>query len=113
VKAKIKRYHSGIDMVKTGRTKRWMTSAYRLSVGGTAVANTLTAVLKLTFPFKGGSGRFRKWRGKPAIKIRRLILEMQRFAPDEPELLAGWFLEEYMRQVEEFRRGRQRKRVRS
>lgn len=113
VKAKNRRYGTGgLDMVKTGRTKNWMTRAYRLAVGGTAIARTLTGQLKLRFPFKGGSGRFRKAQSRGAITIQRLILEMQRFADDEPELLAKTFFESYMRQVDEFRRGRQRKRFR-
>jgi hypothetical protein len=111
---KQRKYGTGsIDIVKRGRTRQWMTSAYRLTVGGTAANRTLNGTLKLTFPFKGGSGRFKKPNSRGAITIQRLILELQRFADDEPRLLAQWFREEYMRQVDEFRRGRKRKRIRS
>jgi hypothetical protein len=103
----------GMDMVKTGRTRRWMTSAYRLTVGGTAGAQTLNAVLKLTFPFRGGSGRFRKRITKKGVNIQRMILEMQRFAADEPPQIVAWFNEEYWRLVNEFRSTRKRKRIRS
>lgn len=114
VRAKQKRYKTGgLDMVKTGRTRRWMLAARRISVGGTAIGKTLTGTLKLRFPFKGGTGKFRKPTSHGAITIQQLVAEMQRFADDEPPLVAQWFHEEYMRQVEEFRRGRQRKRVRS
>lgn len=111
---KQKKYGNGsIDMVKTGRTRQWMQSAYRLTVGGTAANRSLNGTLKLTFPFKGGSGRFRKAQSRGAITITRLILEMQRFADDEPRQLAADFHAEYMRQVDEFRRGRKRIRIRS
>lgn len=112
VKWKQKKYGTGgLDMVKRGRTRQWMLSAYRLTVGGTAASKTLNATLRLTFPFKGGSGRFRKPQSRGAVTIQRLILELQRFADDEPRLMAQWFHEEYMRQVDEFRRTRKRKRV--
>lgn len=114
---KQKRYGNGsIDMVKRGRTRQWMLSAYRLTVGGTASAGSLNATLKLTFPFEGGSGRFKN--GTPtkgargSITILQLIQEMQRFADDEPRLMAQWFHEEYMRQVDQFRSNRKRVRTR-
>lgn len=98
----------GLDMVKRGRTRQWMTSAYKLRMGGNAEAGTLKAQLILTFPFKGGSGRLRQPGGRGGIVIQQLIKEMQRFANDEPALLAGWFQEEYMRGVEQFRGNRKR-----
>jgi len=101
----------GMDLVKRGRTRQWMTSAYKLSVGGTAVARTLNATLKLTFPFKGGSGRFRKAQSRGSVTIQQMIAEMERFANDEPRKLAEWFLRYYMEQVEQFRATRKRRRT--
>ena len=116
---KQRKYGNGsIDMVKTGRTRRWMTSAYKLTVGGTASDRSLNATLKLTFPFKGGSGslaasRFGKGRrANGARVIAQLISEMQRFANDEPALIVEWWRKSYMRQVDEFRATRKRVRTR-
>lgn len=110
---KQQKYGTGsIDMVKRGRTRQWMTSAYRLTVGGTAAARTLNATLKTTFPFKGGSGSFRKSKARGALTIQQMIMELQRFADDEPRLMAQWFHEAYMRQVDQFRANRKRVRTR-
>ncbi len=102
----------GMDLVKRGRTRQWMTSAYKLTVGGSASDRTLNATLKLTFPFKGGSGRFRKAHSRGAITIRQMIHEMQTFANDEPAKIVDWFLRAYMEQVDEFRSTRKRVRTR-
>lgn len=113
VKYKQKRWRQGgMDMVKRGRTRAWMNMAYKLRLGGTAVAKTLSATLVTTFPFKGGSGRFRKPQSRQAITIERMIQELQRFADDEPRLMAMWFYEAYMRQATEYRRTRKRIRIR-
>ena len=99
-------------VVKRGRTRQWMLSAYKLRIGGVAAAHTLTANMILTFPFKGGSGRFRKPQARGAITIEQMIRELQRFADDEPRMMAIWFREAYMRQVDAFRSNRKRLRVR-
>lgn len=104
--------NGSIDMVKRGRTRQWMTSAYRLTVGGTASDRSLNATLKTTFPFKGGTGNFKKTPTRGALTILQMVKELQRFAEDEPRMLAIWFHEEYMRQVNEFRSNRKRVRTR-
>jgi len=107
---KRRKFRSTIDLVKTGRTQRWMTRAFKLRVGGTASGNNLKANLILTFPFKGGSGRFKK-RTHQAVNIANMILEIQRFANEEPAILAAWFKEEYMKLADEFRSTRKRIRI--
>ena len=109
-KFKLRRHQSTIDLVKTRRTKNWMTRAYKLRVGGSAGGGNLKATLILTFPFKGGSGRFKR-RTRQSDKIGQMILEIQRFAADEPAILAEWFKEEYMKLVENFRSTRKRTRI--
>lgn len=112
---KLRKYHSRTDLVKTGRTKDWMTRAYRLRIAGNAEAGTIKARLILTFPFKGGTGSFRTARTKQAAaaqkSIQQMIKEMETFARDEPKQLAGKFFEKYMGGVENFRAGRQRIRI--
>lgn len=111
VRSKQKRFGTGgLDLVKRGRTRSWMKSAYKLRLGGNAEAGTLKSTLILTFPFKGGSGRLRKVGTRGGIVIQQMIREMERFADDEPKQLAEWFHEEYMRGVEKFRGGRKRTR---
>lgn len=114
IRWKNRRYHmGGMDMVKTGDSRDVMTKQYKIKVGGSAANNDLSATLTLRFPFKGGTGRFRKPQSAGAISLATLILEMQTFADDEPKRLAKWFLESYMRQVNEMRSTRRRVRIRS
>ena len=109
---KIKRFRHRTDLVLTGRTKDWMTRAYKLRIGGNAEAGTTKATMILTFPFKGGTGRFKDpqtFKAAQAQKtIQMMIREMETFADDEKKRLADWFLEYYMRGVEKFRSGRKR-----
>lgn len=105
----------GMDLVKTGRTRRYMTNQYKLRLGGTADKGTLTATLILRFPFKGGTGKWRRPAGprgaRAQITIQTMIGEMQSFAADEPPQLLRWFEEEYWRQVENHRSSRKRTRI--
>lgn len=98
------------DLVYRGRTRSWMTRAYKLRMGGNAEAGTLNARLIYTFPFRGGTGRFRR-RTHQSVNIQQMIKELQSFAPEEIPQLAEWFREAYMKGVEKFRAGRKRKRI--
>ncbi|MCZ6655572.1 MAG: hypothetical protein O7D91_21395 [Planctomycetota bacterium] len=110
VRSKQRRYHTGgLDLVKTSRSKRRMTTQFRLKVGGNAEQRTLTPVLILRWPFKGGTNKFKK-HSHQAVTIQQMTKEMERFANDEPAMLAKWFLDEYMRLVDNHRSARQRKR---
>lgn len=116
VRMKQRRWRQGgLDLVKTGRTRREMISQYKLKLGGNAVAGTLTATLILRFPFKGGTGKFRRPSGprgaRAQVTIQQMIGEMQSFAHDEPPRLAAWFDEEYWRLVDAHRAGRKRTRI--
>lgn len=109
---KIKKYHSRTDLVKTGRTKDWMIRAYKLRIGGNAEAGTTNAKLILTFPFKGGTGRFKDPQTKKAATaqrtIQQMIGEMETIPDSERKKLADWFLQEYMDGVNAYRAGRKR-----
>lgn len=111
-KYKVKRYGSRTDLVKTGRTKDWMTRAYKIRIGGNAEAGTTKATLILTFPFKGGTGRFKDPTNFKAAQAQKTIMQMkgeiETFADDEKARLAEWFGEFYMQGVEKFRGGRKR-----
>lgn len=111
-KYKLRKYHSRTDLVKTGRSKDWMTRTYKLRIGGNAESGTTKATLILTFPFKGGTGRFKDAQTFKAAQaqrtIQQMIKEMETFAADEKPRLAQWFLDFYMAGVEKFRHGRKR-----
>ena len=109
-RSKLRQGRGATDLVYRRRTQQWMTRAYKLRMGGNAEAGTLNAKLIYTFPFKGGTGRFKK-RTRQAVGIEQMIKELQTFAPDETPQLAEWFLEAYMKGVEKFRGGRKRKRI--
>ena len=115
-KDKNKRWRGGgLDLVKTGRTRLKMTTEYRMKVGGSAENGNLNATLILRFPFKGGTGRFRRPSGprgaRAQVTIEQMSVEMRSFAPDEPPRLAAWFNDEYLRLVEAHRAGRKRIRI--
>ncbi len=109
-KFKLRRHGSTRDLVKTGRTERWMTRAYKLTISGNATSGNLKANLSMRFPFKGGSGRSKK-RTRQSDKMQKMIREIQRFADDEPALFATWLKEAYMKRVESFRSTRKRTRI--
>jgi len=83
ISAKIRRYGTGTDLVKTGRTKREMTSTRRLSIGGQASTSSLRATLKLRFPFPGGSGRFRNRNGRQAVSVQQMAREVETISAGE------------------------------
>lgn len=117
-KFKARKYKSTVDLIKTGRTQRRMLSQYQMRAVGSAEGKNLNATLILTFPFKGGTGRFRndikrsKERQQQAVQnqqwIMRMKTELQRFDQDDPVLLAKWFGEFYMDKVNAHRAGRKR-----
>lgn len=111
LKYKAKRWKSSVDHILTGRSKRRMTSQWKTTVGGSAEGKNLNATLILTFPFKGGSGRFRKPNHRSAQLIQKLVIELQRFDEEDPVLLAKWFGEFYMEKVEKHRANRKRIRM--
>lgn len=108
---KQRRYHSTIDLVKTGRTKRRMLSQWKLRLGGSATGGNLNVTLVLSFPFKGGTGSFRKEGTTQSVTIEKMITELQRFDEDDPELLAKFFGEAYWKRVEQHRASRKRIRI--
>lgn len=110
-RAKQRRYHSTVDLIKTGRTQRRMTSQWKLRMSGSASGGNLGVTLILTFPFKGGSGRFRKEGTHQSVTIENMIKELQRFDDDDPVLLAKFFGEAYWRRVEAHRSNRKRIRI--
>ncbi|MBW3543449.1 MAG: hypothetical protein KY476_24620 [Planctomycetes bacterium] len=107
---KARRYHSTVDLIKTGQTKRYMQMVYKITAGGTAVGKTLRATLILRFPFKGGTGRFRKV-SQQQVSIEKMRIELERFDDEDPKILAQWFLAAYMRRVRNHRANRKRVRI--
>lgn len=116
---KAKYYHSTVDLIKTGDTREHMTLNYKVTVGGTALGENLRATLILRFPFRGGTGRFRRSlqsyfarpdkRAWAAVQtIQKMRIELERMDEEDPKLLAQWFLQAYMRKVREHRAGRKR-----
>lgn len=117
---KARKYHSTVDLIKTGRTQRRMESQYKLRLGGSATGGNLSVNLILSFPFKGGSGRFRTNldRGHRQMQaeqnwkwIEQMKIELQRFDDEDPKILARWFKANYMKRVEQHRAARKRKRI--
>lgn len=116
--SKLRRHGSAIDLVKTGRTMRAMTTISKITVGGTAQKETLTGKLTLRFPFKGGTGSLRR-RAPGTSTVKQLsavanLIQMRReieaWTPGERKAAAELFLKLYMKQVNNYRG--QRKRIR-
>lgn len=115
---KARKYKSTVDLIKTGRTKTRMLSQWKMQAGGSAEGGNLSATLILTFPFKGGTGRFRNDIQRSANRQRqaelnqrwilRMRTELQRFDEQDPLLLADWFKQFYMKKVDAHRAGRKR-----
>jgi len=113
IRIKRKRFpqSAGLDMRKRNNTQRLMTTQYKLRMGGSASGENLSANMTLRFPFRGGTGRRRKTNTKGGVTIQQMILEMQRFADDEPPKLAQKFHQAYWKKVDNHRKTRKRLRV--
>lgn len=110
-KRKRRRRGRVIDFVFSGRSREVLTRQYRgPRVGGSAEGGKrkLAGSLLLRFPFKGGSGRSR---GSNADVLKRMVLEMGRWADDEARAGSGEFLRRYMGRVKAHRGSRQRVKV--
>lgn len=118
---KQRRFKSSVDIKKSGRTERKMLSEWKLAAGGNASDKTLSVTLIVRFPFKGGTGRFRKDIARNPMRrdqakqnqewILQMAKELQRFDEQDPVNLAKWFGEFYWRGVNAFRSGRKRIRI--
>lgn len=114
MKAKARKYHSTTDLIKTGNTRRQMTSAggRKITIGGAAEGGkkALEGTLTLRFPFPGGTGRFRKEDTHQQVTIQQMNKEIKAITPEERHEIAKQLMKEYWSQVNQFRGKRRRRR---
>lgn len=107
---KARKYHSTVDLIKTGDSKEEMLHRFKVQIGGTAENKSITVTIRTRFAFKGGTGRFRK-DTQQALKIERMIAEVQDCDEKDGEMVAKWTLEGYMKRLKEHRSARKRIRL--
>ena len=108
---KARKYHSTLDLVKTGDSREEMLHRFKIELGGTAEKGTITVTLTMRFAFRGGSGRFRKQDTRQEVVVQKMLLELQDCDQRDAEMVAKWTLEGYMKRVNEHRSTRKRIRL--
>jgi len=116
MRAKARRHGSSRDLVKTGKSEQEMTNSAnaRITIGGSAEGgkNAINGKLTLRFPWKGGSGRFK--RDTPTyqrVTAQQMIKEMQAMTDDERLQMAVQFSALYWNRVSSYQGKRQRLRM--
>ncbi len=113
-KAKMKRYGSRTDLVKTGESKEFMTHNRTITVAGAAEGGKtpIKATITMRFPFKGGTGRQRyKQDSAGGVGIDQMIKEVQAMTDDDRRKIADDFWTLYCHELKKFRGRRQRTRT--
>lgn len=108
---KARKYHSTVDLIKSGDSKEQMLTRAQIQIGGTAEKGTLSVTIKMRFAFKGGTGRFRKGESRQALVIEKMIAEVSDCDEKDAELIAKWTLDGYMKRVKDHRSNRKRLRL--
>lgn len=115
VRYKQRRFKTGgMDLVKRGRSRKWVPRSAQIRVGGSATTNTLTkAKIVMRFPFAGGTGKrdARKRRTRGGIDLQQMILEVETFHPSELRKLRDVFVNSYFRQVNDLARRSKRRKI--
>lgn len=106
-------YHKGgMDLVKTGKSRKLMPAKARIIVSGITTANTLQGRLKMRFPFPGGTGKRKKpWMGS-SVSVAQMVKEMETITTSEKVTLKNVFRDEYFRLLNDHASKRKRKRRR-
>ena len=107
---KARRYHSTVDLIKTGKSKEQMLSQAKIQIGGTAEKGTITVTVSMRFAFRGGTGRFRK-ETHQGVTIEQMRIEVQDCDAKDAELVSKWTLEGYMKRINSHRASRKRIRL--
>ena len=94
--AKIRRYHVGADLVKTGRSRAEMTARARIRIGGTASGGTINGTIEMRFPFRGGTGAQRQVGNRQSITILQMIREVRAISDDEIREIERQIADNYM-----------------
>lgn len=115
LKSKARYWGSRRDLVKTGDTEREMKRNKRIVISGSASGISqgkkgIAGRLILRFPFKGGTGRFKKPHTRQAVNILQMKDEIERILPSEEHEINRGIAAGYMKRVEEFISKRKRKR---
>jgi hypothetical protein len=108
---KARRYHSTVDLIKTGASKQQMLSQAKIQIGGTGEKGNLTVTVSMRFAFKGGAGRFRKQGTNQEVVVAKMLLELQDCDGKDAELIARWTLDGYMKRLNAHRSARKRIRL--
>ena len=99
MKAKARRFHSTTDLVRSGKSKDYMTHYARIRVGGTAAAGDVTGTLELRFPFPGGTGRTRRGNVRTGVMPAQMVKEVAKVVADERAEISSALGKKYVDRV--------------
>lgn len=110
---KARKYHSTLDLVKTGDSRQQMFTQAKFTVGGSAEGGKgpISVTFETRFAFKGGTGRFRKQGTNQEQVILQMKAELEDCDAQDAELIAKWTLEGYMKRINAHRTTRKRVRL--
>jgi hypothetical protein len=114
IREKARRYHSVVDLVKSGKSKNRMMHEQRIVIGGSAEGGKkpIDGKLIVSFDFQGGGGRrYRKRASPQAVLIETMHKEIQAITDDERGQIAHQFREAYLQRLRNFRSSRLRVRT--
>lgn len=97
--AKLRRYGSSVDLVKTGRTRDEMTRNAAIDVSRNT-AGEVEATIRLQFPWTVSSKYYRPAIGR-AVTVRQMADEIAAITPDEMQTLANVYAAEYAQRISE------------
>jgi hypothetical protein len=108
---KARKYHSTMDLVKTGKSRERMLNQAKIQIGGSAEGGNITVTVTMQFDFKGGTGNFRKQGTQQEQNILKMKAELEDCDQQDAEMIAKWTIEGYMKRLNAHRSTRKRIRL--
>jgi hypothetical protein len=119
IESKVRRYHTGTDLVKTGTTRSSVPSGARIVMSGSASEGTITGKIKSRLPFGGGTGRTldeaarrRMNLGAPTrtptagVTPADMVAELKRIIPAESREMSARIKAHYLASIRAMKRPR-------
>lgn len=100
---KARKYHSTLDLVKTGKSRERMFNQAKIQIGGSAEGGNLTVTITMRFDFKEGT--------RQEQTILAMKAELEDCDQQDADMICKWMLEGYMKRLNNHRTTRKRLRL--
>lgn len=95
-KKKMNIWGSRTDLVASGRTKRFMTSTYQITVSGSAYGEGVVVTLRMKFPFPASFEN-----SSNRVSLEQMAKEIGTITRDEADAFAAAFRDGYVKRINE------------